>query len=153
MPSAEASRRNLQKARNMGRVLLRRGRDETALIKLLTWQICFERSPRPSQRFIARQLRVSQPYICKVMRKATTVGFYELAKNGRATIEELEQARKVSDRLRESGMLRPARQPLELDRVRDMTTDEIIAERWRDVRVWKRANPTPRRLLAWIALR
>lgn len=85
----------------MGRVILRRGRDETALIKLLIWQSYWDTEPRPSQRTLARTLGVSQPYVCKIMRKAIPVGFDKLARNGRPTLQELEQARGVTARMRE----------------------------------------------------
>jgi hypothetical protein len=62
MPSPAASRRNLEKARQRGRIKLHRSRDETAIVKLLIWQLCFGSEPRPSQRALARQLGVSQPY-------------------------------------------------------------------------------------------
>ena len=85
----------------MGRVALRRGRDETALIKLLIWQSYWDGEAGPSQRTLARTLHVSQPYVCKTMRKAVSVGFDELVRYGRPTLQELEQARGVTSRVRE----------------------------------------------------
>ena len=78
MPTAEASRRNLQTAGNLGKIKMWRSREETAIIKLLIWQSCFNSGPVPRQRALAHQLGISQPYIYKVRRKLTTVGFYQL---------------------------------------------------------------------------
>jgi hypothetical protein len=124
----------------MGRIKLWRGREETAVIKLLIWQSCFEGAPRPSQRALARKLRVSQPYVFKVMRKAIPEGFQELAKNGPLSMDDLEQARKASTRLREAGMIAPEPQRKVTDDRKVMTTDEAIAEQWRSVNEWKRKN-------------
>ena len=113
MPSPAASRRNLENARQRGCVKLYRGHDESQIIKLLVWQAWFDDEPRPSQRALARQLGVSQPYICKVMRKAHPVGWDALTRNGRTTFEELEQVRRVSARMRERapGLFTPATRP------------------------------------------
>jgi hypothetical protein len=70
MPSPSASRWNLENAHQRGRFKLYRSRDGTAVVKLLIWQSRIGGEPRPSQRALARQLGVSQPYICKVTRKA-----------------------------------------------------------------------------------
>lgn len=142
MPSPEVSRRNLEKARNLGRVKLWRCRDETALIKLLIWQRCFS-SERLSQRAIGRELRVSQPYVCKVMRKAHTFGLDALLREpGPVPLEQFERARHVSEKLREREpiLFTPTRRPRASDEPRAMTADESIAERWREVRDWKRKN-------------
>ncbi len=151
MPSPEASRRNLGNARNSGRIKLRRLLSETGIIKLLIWQAYFSDDPRPSQRALARQLRVSQPYVCKVMREAHPVGWDALARGEHATFEELEQARRVTARVRERepDLFTPAPHRSASDEPRVLTADERIAETQREVAAWKRKNPSDGRLRTW----
>ncbi len=112
MPSPQASRRNLETAIAQGKLKRLRCRDETAIIKLLIWQAWWGGQPRPSQRALAQQLGVSQPYVCRVMQQARTIGLEVLlAREGRrVTLEDLAEARRVTARLweREPGLFAPA---------------------------------------------
>jgi hypothetical protein len=64
MPSPDASRRNLQKARARWRPPERSGG-----IKHLVWQWHISTAPKESGRALARRLGVSHTYVCKLVRK------------------------------------------------------------------------------------
>lgn len=97
-----ARRRNLEKARNRGKIKLWRGHDETQIIKLLIWQSWFDPEPRPSQRTLARKLCVRPSYVCKVQKKAITKGMDALTREGRRiTLDDLAEPQRVSARMRE----------------------------------------------------
>ena len=69
MPSPEASRRNLEKAKaNWRRPRPWRSYQETRLITRLAWQWYRSRGPKCSGRELARRLSVSHTYIQKLMR-------------------------------------------------------------------------------------
>jgi hypothetical protein len=95
-----ARRLNLSKSR------LRSDR-ESAVIKLLIWQSCFDGGTPPSQRALARQLGVYPSYVCKVQRRSA-IGLDALASGMRATFDDLDKARRFTVRLREQepGLLR-----------------------------------------------
>jgi len=82
---------------------------ETAIIKLLIWQACFDPEPRVSQRTLARQLHVWPSYVCKVQKQAAK-GLEALASGRRYTLADFEQARGVTGRMRERqpGASQPA---------------------------------------------
>jgi hypothetical protein len=131
----------------MGRIKLWRGREETALIKLLIWQSCFDSAPRPSQRALAHSLCVSQPYVCKVMRKAHAVGWDALTRHGRTTFEELEQVRRVTARMRERvpALFAPCRQP-EPPQPQGLNPYRAIGQA-RTLREWEQERRGERRVL------
>ena len=63
---------------------------ETLVIKLLIWQLCFDDGPRPrpSHRFLARQLGVTTFYVHKIQGRAQD-GLDALARGNRVTLEDL----------------------------------------------------------------
>jgi len=97
MPSPGASRRNLVKARSHCRNNRPRPEDESQIIKLLIWQSRFGPGPRPSERELARQLRVSQPYVHAVLDKLDGEGLDALSRcERRVTPHDLELARTLT---------------------------------------------------------
>jgi hypothetical protein len=73
---------------------------ESRVIKLLVWQTCFGGGPRPSQRVFARQLGVCPSYVCKIQ-KQSAGGLEALARGTRVTLDDLEDARRFTAKLRE----------------------------------------------------
>ena len=152
-----ARRRNLDEARNRGRIKLWRGHGETQTIKLIIWQSWWDDSePRLSQRAAADKLRVWPSYVCKVQKKAATKGMAALTRVGRRiTFDDLAEAQRVSARMRERApeLFAPAPQPRPSNKPRVMTADEAIAETWHEVDEWKRKNPSfggrPRTVQEW----
>jgi hypothetical protein len=122
-----ARRHNLWKSR------LRSDR-ESLVIKLLIWQSYFDGLPL-SQRSLARRLGVWSSYICKV-RKQSEEGLEALTKGRRATFDDLEEARRFTDKIREqeSGLLARAPQSSHSEKSRAMNADEAIAGTWRIAR-------------------
>jgi hypothetical protein len=120
-----------------------RSKHESEVIKLLIWQSYFEEWPRPKQRALASQLRVSRSYVHKIQ-KQWAKGFEALNSGRRATLDDLEEARRCTVRLREQepGLLARPPKPRPLDEPPVMTADESIAETWREVNEWKRKNPS-----------
>ena len=99
-----------QRRRNLKRTRIRSDR-ETAIIKRLIWQACFDGGERLSQRALARQLGVRPSYVYKVQRKAPSEGKDALlADSTRFTLDDLEKARSFTAKLRaqEPGLLAPA---------------------------------------------
>ena len=100
-----------QRRRNLKRTRIRSDR-ETAIIKRLIWQACFDGGEHRSQRALARQLRVWPSYVWKVQRKALSEGLDALLANGgrRFTLDDLKKARSFTAKLRaqEPGLLAPA---------------------------------------------
>jgi hypothetical protein len=94
-----ARRGNLSRSR-------RRSDRESAVIKLLIWQACFDDSPRPTQRALARLLGVWPSYVCKVQKQSER-GLDALANGLRVTLDDLDDARRFSAKLRvqEPGLL------------------------------------------------
>jgi len=127
----------------------RRSDCETAIIKLLIWQVCFS-GPARSQRIMARELGVRHSYIHKVQEQANSVGVDALANGRRVTLDDLADAQRFTTKLREQepGLLAPRHAPVELENEQQsaMTADESIAKTWREVREWKRSHPTYRSL-------
>lgn len=138
-PSALRSRR-----RNIAKVKRLRSDRETAIIKRLIWQSCFDSAPRPSQRALARELCVWPSYVCKVERKALSEGMDALVHRQRVTASDRDEAGRFTTRIREQepGLLAPAtpRRLYESD-PRVMMTDETIAETWRTAREEQRLLP------------
>jgi transcriptional regulator with XRE-family HTH domain len=93
MPSPESSRRNLERARHARSRQQPRSTEETLIIKLLIWQSVVEPRRRPTQRELARQLGISQPYVQKIARRFATQGMQAMLANPRVTFEDLEVAR------------------------------------------------------------
>jgi len=127
-----------QRRRNLKRTRTRSDR-ETAIIKRLIWQTYFDGGERPSQRALARQLRVSKSYVWKVQQTAVSEGRDALLANGgRVTLHDLEKARSFTAKLRaqEPGLLAPAFATQGDAR----TPDENIAATWGGVNDWKRKN-------------
>jgi hypothetical protein len=131
MPSAEASRRNLEKARAHWRAPRPwRSEEETRVVRCLAWQWFIGQEPRCSGRAIARKLGVSHTYIQKLSREFATnpTGMLETASrlvrirggivvcvNGQlrkpeyreyTTFEQLAQAQRQSRKMSEQGLLR-----------------------------------------------
>src|SRR5215469_10596195 len=89
-----------QRRRNLKRTRIRSD-CETAIIKRLIWQACFDGGERPSQRALARQLRVWPSYVWKVQRKALSEGLDALVANGeRVGLDDLEKARCFTEKVR-----------------------------------------------------
>lgn len=131
MPSAEASRRNLEKALaspRFHRPLPLRSPQESRVIKRLAWQWFTDEEPRCPLRELARLLGVSQAYIQKLVRQFKVnppkqlertlrgYGGFSVSASGQmqrprvrilATFEELQEAREQSERMRLRGLLRP----------------------------------------------
>ena len=73
MPSPESSRRNLDKARLLGRVIFWRSRSESQRVKAeIVW--LHETKPELSQRVIARTFHVSQPYVARMLKRVRLLG-------------------------------------------------------------------------------
>ena len=88
MPSPEASRRNLTKVKRL------RSASESLIIKRLIWQSVVQ-SPNPTQREMGRQLGVSQPYVCKVVKRWGSEGMSAMLANPEpVTFEDLAGARR-----------------------------------------------------------
>jgi hypothetical protein len=83
---------------------------ESQIIKLLIWQSRFDDGAPPSQRNLARQLRVCPSYVCKIQ-KQSSKGLDALAGGARATLDDLEESRRFTATLREQepGLLAPSR--------------------------------------------
>jgi hypothetical protein len=141
-----------QRRRNLRRTRIRSDR-ESLIIKLRTWQAFFGEEPKPSQRALACELGVWPSYVCKVQKQATIMGWDVRIQHGRrVTLDDLEQARQFTAKLREQepSLLLPApTRRLYSSETRGeqrrpagtMTADEIIAERRRFAEEWKRKNP------------
>jgi hypothetical protein len=144
-----------QRRHNLRRTRLRSDR-ETAIIKLLIWQACFEGGPRRSQRALARELRAWPPYVCKVQKQSAR-GLEVLAGGQRASFDDLDQARRFTERIREEepDLLAPGRSETVPNVPRVMTADEAIAEQRGFAEEWKRKNPSysARRVLFSVAIR
>jgi hypothetical protein len=85
--------------KNLSRSRLRSDR-ESGVIKLLIWQSCFDSGPRPSQRALARLLGVYPSYVCKIQKQSAR-GLEALADGTRVTLDDLEDARRFTAKLRE----------------------------------------------------
>jgi hypothetical protein len=88
-----ARRQNLSKSR------LRSDR-ESLVIKLWIWQLCFEGAPRLSQRTLAHQLGVCRSYVCRIQKQSAR-GLEAPADGTRVTLDDLEDARRFTAKLRE----------------------------------------------------
>jgi len=95
-PVSEAARRARRQSLSKCRV---RSDRETAVIKLLIWQACFDDGPRPTQRALARQLGVWPSYVCKIQKQAER-GLDALASAERVTLDDLLDARRFTAKLR-----------------------------------------------------
>ena len=129
-----ARRHNLSKSRL-------RSDGESRIMKLLIWESCFEVGQRPSQRVLARLLGVWPSYVHKVQKQVGTA-LDALASGQRATLDDLEKARRLTNRIREQepSLLARVAQRSHSENPPVLTDDEIIAETWREVREWKREN-------------
>ena len=139
-----------QRRRNLKKTRIRSDR-ETAIIKRLIWQSCFDGGERPSQRALARQLGVWPSYVWKVQRKAQSEGMDALLANGgRVTLDDLEKARRFTEKAcaEASDTLAASRGPAVPNEPPVMTIDAGIAETWREVAEWKRRNPLGHRRAA-----
>ena len=85
--------------RNLSRSRLRSDR-ESAIIKLLIWQDCFSDGPHLTQRALARKLGVWPSYVCKIQ-KQSGAGLDALSAGLCVTLEDLDDARRFTARLRE----------------------------------------------------
>ncbi len=119
MPSPEASRRNLEKAKaHWRRPAPWRSERETRLIRRLAWQWRCNEGPRCSGRALARLLGVSHTYIQKLMREFARGISRRNRGDGLATFEqlrlELRYAQEETGKMRERGWLRyPSKSMLE----------------------------------------
>jgi hypothetical protein len=105
LPSDVARRARRQ---NLSRSRVRSDR-ESRVIKLLIWQSCFDGRNSLSQRALARQLGVYPSYVCKVQQQSS--GAPDAFGGGaRATLDDLEEARRFTAKLREQepALLAPA---------------------------------------------
>lgn len=114
MPSPEASRRNLEKARTRWRAPRPwRSSQETHLIRRLVWQWFMYHGPgKWSGRAVSRQLGVSHTYIQKLVREYAADPSSMLREQrlfGPATLDGLRRAREETQKLRECGWLRRPR--------------------------------------------
>lgn len=102
-------------------------------MKHLIWQACFDDGPRYTHRALASQLGVRPSYVCKVQ-KESAQGLDALAEGTRVTLDDLDDARHFSARLRElgAGLLRTV-DSSGFGKARALTEDEIIAKNWREV--------------------
>lgn len=136
----------LQRRNNLRRTRIRSDR-ETAIIKRLIWQQCFDSGPHPSQRVLGRQLGVRCSYIHKVQKQAHSEGMDAILREGRVILADLERARQFTAKIREMepGLLALG-PPLRLYKgePRAMTVNEIIAEQKRFAEDWKRRHPDAR---------
>jgi hypothetical protein len=125
---------------NLSKVRLRSER-ESRVIKLLIWQSYLDDSNSFSQRALARQLGVYPSYVCKVQKQSSRA-LDAFASGARATLDDLEEARRFTAKLREQepALLAPA-QSSHSEKRRAMNTDEAIAEMWRIARQEQRKNP------------
>lgn len=136
-----------QRCRNLRRTRLRSDR-ESLTIKLFIWQAFFGEEPKPSRRALARELRVWPSYVYKVQKQATSEGWDARIQHGqRVTLDDLARAREFTAKVREEGILAPARRRLYAGEARGeqrraMTADESIAEQRRFAEEWKRKNPS-----------
>jgi hypothetical protein len=129
----------LQRRNNLKRTRIRSDR-ESLVVRLFIWQARFESGPHLSQRTLARQLHVSPSYVCKVQ-KQSAQGFEALVRGQRVSLDDLEKARRFTERIREEGCLHRAAAKRLSNAPRVMTTDEAIAEQRRYAEEWKRKNP------------
>jgi hypothetical protein len=131
-----------QRRHNLRRRL--RSNRESQLIKLLIWQAFFGEEPRPSQRALARELGVWPSYVCKVQKKATSVGWDACVQYGRrVNLDDLVDARRFTAKLREQepGLLAPAPQPRGFNEPRCTTADHNQRETQEMIRKAHRQNP------------
>jgi len=131
-----------QRRRNLKRTRIRSDR-ETAIIKRLIWQACFDCGERLSQRALARQLGVQPSYVCKVRRKALSEGMDSLLGNaGPVSLDDLASAKHFTEKLRAEApdILAPAPHHSPPNQLIEMATEESIADTWREVVEWKRQN-------------
>jgi hypothetical protein len=100
---SDAARR--QRLRNLRGTRIRSDR-ESAIIKRIIWQSCFDSGPRASQRQLARQLGVWPSFVCKIQKQAGR-GLQALVTGQRVTMDDLSAARSFTERLRreEPGLL------------------------------------------------
>jgi hypothetical protein len=114
MPSLEASRRNLVKARARFRPPRPwRSRSESVVIRCFVWHWHLGRGPWCSGRALAKWLGISHTYVQKLERTFPmdeTAFLREVAHHGAPTLEALRRTREESHRLREGGLLRTQRQ-------------------------------------------
>jgi hypothetical protein len=88
MPSPEASRRNLAKIRRC------RSASESLIIKRLICQSVVGSGPNVTQRQLARELGLSQPYVCKIAKRWGNEGMPTmLAHPEPVTFDDLARAR------------------------------------------------------------
>jgi hypothetical protein len=125
---------------NLSNSRLRSNR-ESWIIKLLIWQACFDGGPRPSQRVLARKLGVGPSYVCRVQKQSAR-GLDALASGARATLNDLDEARRLTAKLREQepGLLAPTLQYSLSEKPRAMDADDAIAERSREAKEWTQRN-------------
>lgn len=89
---SEAARRARRDILSTSRL---RSDSESAVIKLLIWQACFDDGPRPTQRALARLLGVRPSYVCKVQKQSER-GLDALASGHRVSLDDLDVARSTS---------------------------------------------------------
>jgi hypothetical protein len=113
MPSPEASRENLQKAKAVGRPPRPwRSQAESRAIRMITWHWRLGHGPWCSGRALARWLGVSHTYVQKLTRTISRNEndfLREVARYGVPTVERLRSARQESRQQRERGLLRKQR--------------------------------------------
>jgi len=97
MPSPQSSRANLEHARTLGRVKIWRQRSESQRTKAdIVW--LHHVNPNLSQQVIGRVLRVSQPYVAKVLRQVRVKGIREtLGPTGYEHFRERDEAHRRGD--------------------------------------------------------
>jgi hypothetical protein len=117
---------------------------ESLIIKLLTWQAFFGEELKPSQRALARELRVWPSYVCKVQKQATSVGWAAHVQYGRVTLDDLADAQRFTARSREEepGLLAPAPQPRAPQEPRYATAEDIQREAQELILQAHKRNPT-----------
>jgi hypothetical protein len=112
MPSPEASRRNLEKAKlNWRRPRPFRSEQESWLIRHLVWQWLTYRGPQKwSARALGRRLGVSHVYVHKLVREFARDPLKMVREEqsfGLATFEQLSQAQESTREMKARGLLRP----------------------------------------------
>jgi len=165
MPSPEASRRNLEKAKARWRPPRPwRSLQETRVIKRLVWQWFTYCGPgKWSARAVARWLGVTHTYIQKLVRefeRDPSVMQRQERLYGSATLEHLSRTREETRRQKERGWLRPPRRWKVAEfQIGDQVVRTVVptkAEERRkagesDVCVHGVGFATPRGVPAWVA--
>lgn len=142
MPSPDASRRNLEKARRYWRPPRPwRSAQETRVIKRLVWQWFTYRGPgKWSARAVGRRLGVSHTYIQKLVREfVTDPSKIERAVRSShpATFEQLSRAREETRQQKVRGWLRePRRWKVAEFRIGDQVVRTVVPTK-ASTRVWR----------------